>query len=136
MFHFFYDQQKKQGTFVRHWLWSIFALSLIVDKKCWQGIILFTHRQKKPCFNGDWIQKNRSKKDSIIKKKKDFGIYVDETAIKVGSELIWLWVAIEPKNMEILALNISNERNMFIAECFLSGVVKEQKSSMTTFHVS
>ena len=29
---------------------------------------------------------------------------VDETLIKVGSEYIWLWVAIEPKNREILAL--------------------------------
>ncbi len=50
---------------------------------------------------------------------------IDETAIKFGSELIWLWIAIEPKNIEILALNISNERNMFIVERFLSGVVKD-----------
>ncbi len=49
---------------------------------------------------------------------------VDETVIKVGSELIWLWVAIEPKNMEILALSISNERNMFVAERFIAGLIK------------
>ena len=49
---------------------------------------------------------------------------VDETAIKVGSEYTWLWVAIEPKNSEILALSISKERNMFVAERFLSRVVK------------
>jgi putative transposase len=29
---------------------------------------------------------------------------VDETLIKVGSESIWLWVAIEPENRQILAL--------------------------------
>jgi putative transposase len=29
---------------------------------------------------------------------------VDETLIEVGSEFIWLWVAIEPENREILAL--------------------------------
>jgi transposase-like protein len=40
---------------------------------------------------------------------------VDETAIKAGSEYLWLWVAIEPKNKQILALSISKERNMVVA---------------------
>jgi putative transposase len=35
----------------------------------------------------------------------------------------WLWVAIEPENKQILALNISKERNMFVAERFLSKLV-------------
>ena len=29
---------------------------------------------------------------------------VDETMLKVGSEYIWLWIAIEPENKQILAL--------------------------------
>jgi putative transposase len=49
---------------------------------------------------------------------------VDETLIKVGSEYIWLWVAIEPESREILALNISKERNMLIAERFIAGLVR------------
>jgi putative transposase len=49
---------------------------------------------------------------------------VDETLIKVGSKLVWLWVVIEPETRQILALSISNERNMLIAERFLSDVVK------------
>jgi putative transposase len=49
----------------------------------------------------------------------------DETAIKVGSELIWLWIVIEPIDKEILAINISKERNMFVTERFLSNVIKE-----------
>ncbi len=49
---------------------------------------------------------------------------VDETLLKIGSEYIWLWVAIEPENRQILALNISKERNMFVAERFLDGLVK------------
>jgi putative transposase len=45
---------------------------------------------------------------------------VDETAIKAGSEYLWLWVAIEPKNKQILALSTSKERNMFVvAERFI-----------------
>ena len=71
----------------------------------------------------NWIQKYHPKKlSSKIKKISEF--VIDETLIKVGSEYIWLWVAIEPKNREILALSISRERNMFVAERFLLTVVK------------
>ena len=58
-------------------------------------------------------------------KRKNIEEYiVGETLIKVGSELVWLWVAIEPENRLILSLSISKERNMLIAERFLSGLVK------------
>ena len=43
--------------------------------------------------------------------------------MKVGSEYIWLWIAIEPENKQILALNISKERNMFVAERLLSNLI-------------
>ena len=50
--------------------------------------------------------------------------WYSETQLKIGSELIWLWVAIEPKNRQIIALSISKERNMFVAERFIGGLVK------------
>jgi putative transposase len=69
------------------------------------------------------VQKYHPKKVSSRKKKiVEFIVY--ETLIKVGSEYIWLWITIEPKNKEILALTISKERNMFIAERYLSDIVK------------
>jgi putative transposase len=71
----------------------------------------------------NWIQKHNHQR-ILLKRKKISEYIVDETIIKVGSEYIWLWVAIEPKNRQILALSISKERNMFIAERFLSGLVK------------
>ncbi len=49
---------------------------------------------------------------------------VDETIIKAGSEYVWLWVAIEPKDKVIFALNASEERNMFVTERFVAGLVK------------
>ena len=54
--------------------------------------------------------------------------------LKVGSELIWLWVAIEPtKDKEILSISISKERNMFVAERFLANLLKEYgKHSVST----
>jgi putative transposase len=70
-----------------------------------------------------WIQRYHPKKITSKRKKIDEYI-VDETLIKVGTEYIWLWVTIEPENREILALSISKERNMLIAERFLSNVVR------------
>ena len=71
----------------------------------------------------NWIQKYHPRKIST-KRKRISEFIVDETLLKVGSEYIWLWVAIEPENRQILALNISKERNMLIAERFISGLVR------------
>ena len=70
----------------------------------------------------NWIQKYKPKKfsnKSIIKE-----YIIDETALKVGSELIWLWVVIEPIDKEILSFHISKERNMFVADRFLSTAIE------------
>ena len=72
----------------------------------------------------DWIQKYNPQR-LYYNKTKIFEFILDETQIKLGSELIWLWVTIEPESKEVLRLNISKERNMFVAERFLSNVVKE-----------
>ena len=61
-----------------------------------------------------WIQKYRPKKISSTKTNVSEFI-IDETLIKVGSDLIWLWVAIEPKHhRQILHIDISFERTMLI----------------------
>ena len=52
-----------------------------------------------------WIQKYMPKKYRKNKKIKQY--IIDETAIKAGSYLIWLWVVIEPNDKEILAVDIS-----------------------------
>ncbi len=72
----------------------------------------------------NWIQKHTPQR-ILTKRNKILEFIVDETQLKVGSEYIWLWVAIEPKNKEILALSISKERNMFVAERFMSDLVHE-----------
>ena len=71
----------------------------------------------------NWIQKYKPLKIRV-RKRKILEYIVDETLIKIGSEYIWIWVAIEPENRQILALTISKERNMFVAERFLSGLIK------------
>ena len=79
---------------------------------------------------------NGFKKDGpwkYFKKRKIKEYIIDETAIKSGLELVWIWVVIEPANKEILSFGISKERNMFISERILSEAVnmygKHQVSS-------
>ncbi len=70
-----------------------------------------------------WIQNYKPRKYQKNKKIKEY--IIDETVIKAGSELIWFWVVIEPKHKEILAADISKERNMFVAERILSQVINK-----------
>ena len=72
----------------------------------------------------NWLQKYKPKRKHL-KKKKINEYIIDETAIKAGSELIWIWIVMEPADKEILSFYISKERNMFVAERFLSKVVEE-----------
>ena len=71
-----------------------------------------------------WIQKYKPQQKISIKKKRISEFIIDEMLIKVGPEYIWLWVTIEPENRQILALSISKERNMFVAERFLDSLIK------------
>ena len=71
-----------------------------------------------------WIQTYKPSKLSC-KRKKISEFVVDETIIHVGSEFLWLWAATESKNKRILALSISKERNMFVAERFLSSLIQD-----------
>ena len=64
------------------------------------------------------MQKYKPKKISS-KRKKIYEFIIDETLIKVGSEFVWLWVAIEPKHRQILQVDISFERTMLVAERFI-----------------
>jgi putative transposase len=76
-----------------------------------QMLSCFIRRNHVSIWN--WIQKYKPQKISAKTKKVSMYI-VDETMLKVGSEYIWLWIAIERENKQILALYVSKERNMFV----------------------
>jgi hypothetical protein len=59
----------------------------------------------------NWMQKYKPQRISYSRRKIT-GYIVDETLIKAGSEHIWLWVAIEPKDKEILALTIQRKKHV------------------------
>ena len=50
---------------------------------------------------------------------------IDETLIKVGSDLIWLWVAIEPKHRQILRIDISFDRDMLISVHYIPSLINK-----------
>ena len=64
--------------------------------------------------NIDWIQKYKPAERLFYSKTKTsefLYILKDETRLKVGSEVIWLWVAIiESETKNILVISISKER--------------------------
>jgi putative transposase len=123
MFYFICDFQKQRtpSEYIGYGLYFYFS-GLSLRRAAGRLSDCFIKRNPVSIWN--WIQKYKPQK--ITSKKKKISEYViDETVIKVGQEYIWLWVAIEPKDREILAISISKERNMFVAEHFLSDVVDE-----------
>jgi putative transposase len=48
------------------------------------------------------------------KRRKVSEFIVDKTLIKVGRELVWLWIAIEPIEKVILDIRISFERSIYL----------------------
>jgi putative transposase len=71
----------------------------------------------------NWIQKFRVQMTSSTGRTNMQEFIVDETPAKAGSECVWLWIAIEPEKGQILAQSISQERNMFVVDHFLSDIV-------------
>jgi len=66
-----------------------------------------------------WLQKYRPWKYFKKRKIKEYIIY--ETSIKAGSELIWLWVFIEPEDKKILATNIKKVKYIYCQTISVSG---------------
>jgi putative transposase len=71
-----------------------------------------------------WIQLYKPER-TFYKRRKVSEFIIDETQIKIGDNYFWIWVAIEPDNKTILGIHISAERNMFVAERFLQGLVNK-----------
>lgn len=106
---------------------ALYLYFLGISTRCVAKALLFLHNVKRSHVSIlKWIQNCHHEGKSSTRKNKVSEYIVDETILKVGSEFIWLWVAIEPENRMILAQNITKERNMLVAEKFMSDLVKAQ----------
>jgi putative transposase len=117
MFYFICDLQK-QNTFNVYLLCSVFLFFRFIIKKSSYNRLSSCLIKRNRVSVWNWIQKYRPKKVSSTKRKVEEFI-IDETLIKIGSELVWIWISIDIKSKEILEFSISRERNMLIAERFL-----------------
>ena len=70
----------------------------------------------------DWIQRFGSLQ--IYKRKRISAFIIDETIIQIGGQHFWLWICIEPVHRSVLAIYISEERTILVAEKFIRSLVK------------
>ena len=88
----------------------------------------FVKRRSHSAIRVGWVLEYTPER-LLFRKIKISKFIIDETQLKVGSELIWLCgVAIETtKDKEILSITISKERKIYVvvAERFLSNLLKE-----------
>jgi putative transposase len=59
------------------------------------------------------------RKKVSTKRKRIAEFIIDETIIKVGSSFIWLWIAIEPIDKEILNQHIYRKKHVCSREIYL-----------------
>jgi putative transposase len=72
----------------------------------------------------NWIQRYKPKR--IFQSRRTISEFIiDETLIKAGSNYVWLWVAIEPRNKMILGIRISIERSILVAEQFIQSLIRK-----------
>ena len=83
-------------------------------RKASEHLLQFIERNHVSVWN--WIQHYKPTK---IWQTKISQFILDETVIRVGREVVWLWIAIEPKTKSILDLHISRERSYLLLNSFL-----------------
>ena len=106
------SRNRTPSEYVGYGLYLYFS-GLFPEKDSTERISHFVRRNHDVSI-WNWVQKYNPRKISVRRRKISGYIIVDETLVKVGSESIWLWVAIESKTKRILALSMSKERNMLV----------------------
>jgi putative transposase len=113
------ERRRTSSKYVYYALQLYFSgLSL---RKASQRLSQFIKRNHVSIWN--WIQRYKPRK--ILQTRCKLSEFIiDETLIKVGSNYVWLWVAIEPTEKTILGIRISIERNMLVAERFIQSLIR------------
>ena len=116
-------RSRTPSKYIYYALYLYFSGLLSLRKTSEYHLLPFVKRNHVSIWN--WIQHYRPKKILQRKRKKVQEFIVDETLLKVGSQYVWVWVAIEPLAKVILGIRISFERTMLVAERFLKALVIE-----------
>ena len=74
---------------------ALYLYFLGLSTRCVAKALLFLHNVKRSHVSiWKWIQKCHPRKTSSKKRRTVEEFIVDETLLKVGPELIWLWIVI------------------------------------------
>jgi transposase-like protein len=55
----------------------------------------------------------------LLEREKEYLNLSSMKVVMIGSTYMWIWVAMEPESKHILAVTVSKERTMLIAERFI-----------------
>jgi putative transposase len=118
---------KRNRTPTKHIYYALHLLyfsGLSLRKVLSEHLSPFIKRNHVSIWN--WIQHHKPQK-LFHRKRRIYEFIVDETLIKVGTELVWVWIiAIELKDKTILGIHISYvERSILIAEQFIQSLVRK-----------
>ena len=62
-----------------------------------------------------WVHKFVGRAEKLVMSERADTAIVDETAVNVAGRHVWLWIAIEPEHRAVLALMLTETRNIFAA---------------------
>ena len=117
-----FERNKTPTLVVMYSLYLYFlGLSLRNTSK---ALIIFQNEKRSHVSVWNWIQKFGSAQ-IYNKHRRITAFIIDETMIQIGNTNCWLWICIEPVHKSVLGINISKERNMFVAENFIRSLVEK-----------
>ena len=69
-----------------------------------------------------WVHRLAGRARNLILDEKADTAIVDETAVNVAGRHVWLWIAIEPEHRAVLALMLTETRNIFAAHSLFTSL--------------
>ena len=128
-----FERNKTPTLVVMYSLYLYFlGLSLRNTSK---ALIIFQNEKRSHVSVWNWIQKFGSFQ-IYNKHRRITAFIIDETMIQIGNTNCWLWICIEPVHKSVLGINISKERNMFVAENLLDLWLKSMENILFTLMVA
>ena len=116
-------ERNKTSTFVVMYSLYLYFLGLSLRNTS-KALIIFQNEKRSHVSVWNWIQKFGSFQ-IYNKHRRITAFIIDETMIQIGNTNYWLWICIEPVHKSVLGINISKERNMFVAENFIRSLVEK-----------
>ena len=115
-------ERNRTSTFIVMYSLYLYFLGLSLRNTS-KALVIFKDEQGSYVSVWNWIQGFGSLQ--IYKRKRVSAFIIDETVIQIGNQHFWLWLCIEPIHSSVLGIQISEERNMLIAEKFIRSLVEK-----------